>query len=306
MSIIRNKLKSDFSQIPNNLITDNRLSHSAKLVMLYLLSKHDGWVVNNSDVQRQLNIKRRETIAKYWKELINTGWIFREFIPHRSGRFDFFEYTLHNDLQIDTSPCTKEPYTEDDPVDNSEDDPVDNFPPCTKEPYTVTVYGKTVHLIRLKCTSNNTNLRTSIIESSVDNSDTGESILEGILDLDRVCSKCKQPKSYHINDNPSEAQQRQGYYKNWYWCKTCKPRLYKEDGEWIEGHDPHKAPLNPPSTHKPDTVAASVPQPQVIKKRITPEELAAIKAKYGRVVREPDETCSHLDINIAPVKKLLD
>lgn len=105
MSIIRNKLKSDFSQIPNNLFLDNRLSNGAKIVMCYLLSKPDGWVINNADVKKNLDIKRNETIASYWKELINTGWIFRQKIKNDTGKFENFQYTLHNDLEID-KPCT--------------------------------------------------------------------------------------------------------------------------------------------------------------------------------------------------------
>jgi hypothetical protein len=52
MSLLRNKLKSDFSQIPNGLITDPRLSHGAKLVAIYLMSKPDQWNVCNPDIGR--------------------------------------------------------------------------------------------------------------------------------------------------------------------------------------------------------------------------------------------------------------
>ncbi len=77
MSIIRNKLSKKFTTIPNQLITDHRLSSGAFRVYVYLLSKPDGWKVINSDIQEQLNIKQGQTLANFWKELISLGWVTR-------------------------------------------------------------------------------------------------------------------------------------------------------------------------------------------------------------------------------------
>lgn len=112
MSIIRNKLKSEYSQIPNTLITDSRVSNGAKLVMIYLLTLPDYWQINNADVMNKLNIKRQETLKNYWDELVCSGWIFRERLKGDKGRFGNFTYTLHNDLEIpDTNNPCLEPTT---------------------------------------------------------------------------------------------------------------------------------------------------------------------------------------------------
>ncbi len=96
MSIIKNKLKTNFSQIPNNLILDNRLSCGSKVVMMYLFSLPDGWIINNTDVMKKLRIGTRGTLSKYWKELLNANWISRCRLKNNKGHFDNFEYTLHS------------------------------------------------------------------------------------------------------------------------------------------------------------------------------------------------------------------
>lgn len=95
MSIIRNRVKSKYSQIPNELLTDNQLSFGARIVMCYLLSKPDEWIITNKDIKKQLDIKQDHTIAKYLKELIHLGWIFRERNKNQKGQFDDYIYTLH-------------------------------------------------------------------------------------------------------------------------------------------------------------------------------------------------------------------
>jgi hypothetical protein len=72
-----NKIMDNFTKIPNALIVDKRLSASAKVIYCYLASKPTGWTVYNLDIQNQLCIKRSETLSKYWKELIDAGWIER-------------------------------------------------------------------------------------------------------------------------------------------------------------------------------------------------------------------------------------
>lgn len=87
MSVTKNILKRDFSQIPNELITDKNISHGAFRVMVYLLSKPDGWQVYNNDIKKKLKISKSHTIAKYWKELEESGWISRT--KTSKGAFDY-------------------------------------------------------------------------------------------------------------------------------------------------------------------------------------------------------------------------
>jgi len=102
MNLIKNRLKRDFSQIPNGIITDLRLSSNALRMYLYLISKPDNWIVNNSDIKKSLNIRSDHTIAKYWKELFVTGWIYRVQIRDSfTGKFIGYEYHL-NEYSINT------------------------------------------------------------------------------------------------------------------------------------------------------------------------------------------------------------
>ena len=78
MAIIINKVLDSFTQIPNDLLTDNNLSNGAKVVFCYLASKPTSWQVYNADVKKALNIKTNNALAKYWKELIEAGWITRQ------------------------------------------------------------------------------------------------------------------------------------------------------------------------------------------------------------------------------------
>lgn len=78
MSILRNPLKSNYSKIPNALICDNNISAGAFRVAAYLFSKADGWEVNNHDIKKTLGIGQNSTIAGYWKELLEAGWVTRE------------------------------------------------------------------------------------------------------------------------------------------------------------------------------------------------------------------------------------
>ena len=96
MSIIHNRITKKFTTIPNRIITDGKLSHGAFRIYSYLLSKPDGWKVINSDIQEQLNIKQAQTLANYWKELINSGWISRYRIKDSNGKIiGGYDYELN-------------------------------------------------------------------------------------------------------------------------------------------------------------------------------------------------------------------
>jgi hypothetical protein len=75
-------------------------------------------------------------------------------------------------------------------------------------------------------------------EPAVDNS-SNKSIL-GSNNPVRKCKQCNSKMSFHTNNDPSEKQERQGYWKNWYYCNTCKTKPKHGDGQWIEGSDPYK------------------------------------------------------------------
>jgi hypothetical protein len=77
MGILKNRLTENFSTIPNGIITDTRLSTGARILYCYLASKPDNWKIWNNDIKKSLGISNNHTIAKYFKELLDTGWINR-------------------------------------------------------------------------------------------------------------------------------------------------------------------------------------------------------------------------------------
>jgi hypothetical protein len=79
-----NEIKDNYTQIPNNIIIDNRLSDKALRVYLYIASKPTGWNVFNYDVMKSLNIKQKSTIANIWKQLDELGYISRVKVTQNS------------------------------------------------------------------------------------------------------------------------------------------------------------------------------------------------------------------------------
>lgn len=77
MGLLKNRAPSEFCQIPNALIVDNRLSMGSKVLYCYLRSKPDQWKIYNKEVAKSLNISE-DTLSKYWKELLQCGWISRQ------------------------------------------------------------------------------------------------------------------------------------------------------------------------------------------------------------------------------------
>ena len=95
MAILYNQLKDNFTQIPNELLTDDRLSNGAKVIYCYVASKPTGWKVWNAEIQKALNIKDKGTMSKYWKELLDTGWIDRTRNKTDNGQFSGgYDYEL--------------------------------------------------------------------------------------------------------------------------------------------------------------------------------------------------------------------
>lgn len=94
MSVIRNQVKGKFSIIENHIITDSRISDAAFRVACYLISRPDNWQINNKDIMKQLRIKQQDTLAKYWKQLLNAGVLFRREKPKVGGRFVGYDYAI--------------------------------------------------------------------------------------------------------------------------------------------------------------------------------------------------------------------
>lgn len=97
--MLKNRIKKNFSQLPNEVIEDKNLSSTAKALFWYLASRPDEWVFVNSNIQDVLMIKDKKTIAKYLKELIDIGWVEKEKLRDSRGRL-----TGNNDYIINEYP----------------------------------------------------------------------------------------------------------------------------------------------------------------------------------------------------------
>ena len=84
-----NKIRRNFTICPNDLINDNSLSDRARFLFVYIASKPDDWNFYNAYLTKHLGYKS-DTIRKYIKELIISGWIKRTPTRDEKGKFSGF------------------------------------------------------------------------------------------------------------------------------------------------------------------------------------------------------------------------
>lgn len=96
MALLKNDMRENFTQIPNALILDIRISQGAFRVACLLFSKPSGWKVFNKSIQKDLGIRKTDTLSKYWKELEELGWIERTKITDpKNGVVGAYDYLLN-------------------------------------------------------------------------------------------------------------------------------------------------------------------------------------------------------------------
>ena len=96
--LINNPLKENFCQIPNALITDTTISFQARCLYCYIAAQSVGWKILNKDIMKKLGIKTDHAIAKYFKELLERGWLKRtkprdEITGQFNGGYDYILIT---------------------------------------------------------------------------------------------------------------------------------------------------------------------------------------------------------------------
>lgn len=91
-----NRLKSNYSKVPNALINDSRISMEARFVFCYMASKPTGWDFYLEPIADNLG-KTKDTIRKYLKELVEYGWLskFGQSRAEGTSRFSAVEYVLN-------------------------------------------------------------------------------------------------------------------------------------------------------------------------------------------------------------------
>ena len=95
--IIRRKHKSRFTQIPNAIFEDRRLSIAAKGLLVYLLSRPPNWTVRHDQLQYTLDLGRK-LLTKLLNELAETGYLDRDEYQGRDehNRFTPYDYTVRD------------------------------------------------------------------------------------------------------------------------------------------------------------------------------------------------------------------
>ena len=108
--IIRAKHKNRFTQIPNAIFEDRRLSIAAKGLLVYLLSRPPNWTVRHDQLQYTLDMGRKQ-LTKLLDELAEAGYLDRDEHQGRDehNRFLPYDYTVRDVPELDAIAATAAP-----------------------------------------------------------------------------------------------------------------------------------------------------------------------------------------------------
>lgn len=118
-----------YVQVSRELAQDGDLSFTARGLMIYLLSKPDGWVVRMAELDKASPGGRTAT-RKAFKELLDAGYLTRRFVRYPKGNLEWITM-IHEDPVVPI-PVNKVPI----PITT-----VDDLPPTTRRTQD-TVHGE--------------------------------------------------------------------------------------------------------------------------------------------------------------------
>jgi DNA-binding MarR family transcriptional regulator len=93
MNKLNNKIKDNFTIIPNDIIRNKSLSDRARFIFCYMASMPDDWKFYQGVMAKELGYTK-DTLRKYIDELLETGYLNRE-QRRETGKFDSYDYTLN-------------------------------------------------------------------------------------------------------------------------------------------------------------------------------------------------------------------
>jgi len=93
MNKLNNKIKDNFTIIPNDIIRNKSLSDRARFIFCYMASMPDDWKFYQGAMAKELGYTK-DTLRKYIDELLETGYLNRE-QRREEGKFDSYDYTLN-------------------------------------------------------------------------------------------------------------------------------------------------------------------------------------------------------------------
>ncbi|GIT98820.1 helix-turn-helix domain-containing protein [Sulfurovum sp. TSL1] len=88
------KFKNNFTQVPNTIIKDKRLSFKAKGLYMHLVSKPDNWVYYVKEFEKSSK-DGRDSIQSGLKELEKYEYLIRVRTKDTYGRFSSFDYYIY-------------------------------------------------------------------------------------------------------------------------------------------------------------------------------------------------------------------
>lgn len=97
-----------FTVVPNELVNNPELSLKAKGIMLYLLSKPDGWRVRVNDIMKHCK-DGRDSIYSGLSELKKNGYLVLHQERNSKGQIVAFIYHVYNTPQGIEKPVTEKP-----------------------------------------------------------------------------------------------------------------------------------------------------------------------------------------------------
>jgi hypothetical protein len=97
MTVIRHKHKRNFTQIPNSILRDERISIEAKGALAYMLSRPPQWEFYHWQLQQKLGIGKQR-LQRIIGELTEAGYLRRSTVQPRDGsnRFAGYGYVVHD------------------------------------------------------------------------------------------------------------------------------------------------------------------------------------------------------------------
>jgi DNA-binding MarR family transcriptional regulator len=93
MNKLNNKIKDNFTIIPNEIIRKKSLSDRARFIFCYMASMPDDWKFYQGAMAKELGYTK-DTLRKYIEELLETGYLNRQ-QRRETGKFDSYDYTLN-------------------------------------------------------------------------------------------------------------------------------------------------------------------------------------------------------------------
>ena len=94
MNNIKNNVKYQFTICPNALLNDESLSRDAKFLFIWMASKPNDWTFYQEATAKTIGCKDY-TLRKYIDELCEAGWITKQRIRTKKGKFSHWHYTLN-------------------------------------------------------------------------------------------------------------------------------------------------------------------------------------------------------------------